>query len=136
MEGSRTWPAALGRHETRRALIATATTKTPARRRANQGSSRAAIAFEISSRHEMQCAPALLFAIRSFVAQHPAEALTDLIIWCGTSRLVFAGSIEELAKKIGQIMLTRRKISDAARFANIAITGGVLSTEALALFAK
>jgi tRNA(adenine34) deaminase len=58
------------------------------------------------------------------------------ILWCGIGRLVFAASIEELATKIGQIMLTSRRVADAAPFADIAITGGVLSSEALALFAS
>jgi guanine deaminase len=44
--------------------------------------------------------------------------------------------IDELATKIGQIMLTSRVVADAAPFATIAITGGVLSAEALALFSK
>jgi tRNA(adenine34) deaminase len=51
-----------------------------------------------------------------------------------SGRVVFAASIEELAKKIDQIMLTSRRVAQAAPFARIAITGGVLSSEALALF--
>jgi len=58
------------------------------------------------------------------------------IIWSGIGRVVYGASIEELAKKIGQVMLTSRAIADAAPFADIAITGGVLCSEALALFAK
>ena len=50
--------------------------------------------------------------------------------------MVFAASIDELATKLGQIMLTSRQVADAAPFAAIAITGGVLSAEALALFPK
>ncbi len=92
-----------------------------------------------------------MVAIRRFVAARPAEELkgTTLytsgepcpmcmgaILWCGIGRVVFAASIEELATKIGQIMLTSRTVADAAPFATIAITGGVLSDEALALFSK
>jgi tRNA(adenine34) deaminase len=92
-----------------------------------------------------------MVAIRRFVAARPADELkgTTLytsgepcpmcmgaILWCGFSRVVYAASIEELATKIGQIMLTSRAVADAAPFATIAITGGVLSAEALALFSK
>jgi guanine deaminase len=47
---------------------------------------------------------------------------------------VFGASIEELAAKLGQIMLNSRTVANAAPFAKIAITGGLLSAEALALF--
>jgi tRNA(adenine34) deaminase len=92
-----------------------------------------------------------MMAIRGFVATRPAAELSGAtlyasgepcamcmgaIIWCGIGRLVYGASIEELAKKIGQIMLPSRTVADAAPFADIAITGGVLSSEALALFAK
>ena len=92
-----------------------------------------------------------MVAIRRFVASHPAAELKGAtlytsgepcpmcmgaIIWCGIGRVVFAASIEELATKIGQIMLTSRTVADAAPFATVAITGGVLSAEALALFSK
>jgi tRNA(adenine34) deaminase len=90
-----------------------------------------------------------MVAIRNFVATRPAAQLAgtalytsgepcpmcmSAIIWCGIGRVVFAASIKALAKKIGQIMLTSRRVADAAPFARIAITGGVLSAEALALF--
>ncbi|MGA9485946.1 MAG: nucleoside deaminase [Methylocella sp.] len=92
-----------------------------------------------------------MVAIRRFVAARPAGELkgTTLytsgepcpmcmgaILWCGIGRVVYAASIEELATKIGQIMLTSRAVADAAPFATISITGGVLSAEALALFSK
>ena len=47
-----------------------------------------------------------------------------------------APSIAQLATKIDQIMLTDTEISAKAPFAPIAITGGVLADEALALFTK
>jgi tRNA(adenine34) deaminase len=90
-----------------------------------------------------------MVAIREFVAELPAATLIgttlytsgepcpmcmSAIIWCGVGRVVFAASIEALAKKIGQGMLTSRRVADAAPFARIAITGAVLSAEALALF--
>jgi tRNA(adenine34) deaminase len=92
-----------------------------------------------------------MMAIRNFVGKRPAAELSGTtlytsgepcvmcmgaIIWSGIGRVVFAASIEELAKRIGQIMLTSRTVADAAPFADIAITGGVLSSEALALFQK
>ena len=96
-------------------------------------------------------AHAEMVAIRRFVAVRPADELkgTTLyasgepcpmcmgaIIWCGIGRVVFAASIDELATKIGQIMVTSRQVADAAPFATIAITSGVLAAEALALFPK
>jgi tRNA(adenine34) deaminase len=92
-----------------------------------------------------------MMAIRNFVAKRPASELSGTtlytsgepctmcmaaILWCGIGRVVFAASIEELAKKIGQIMLTCRAVADAAPFAEISITGGVLSSEALGLLAR
>jgi guanine deaminase len=90
-----------------------------------------------------------MVAIRRFVAVRPAAELkgTTLyatgepcpmcmgaILWCGIIRVVFGASIEELAAKLGQIMLNSRTVANAAPFAKIAITGGLLSAEALALF--
>jgi tRNA(adenine34) deaminase len=90
-----------------------------------------------------------MIAIRRFVAVYPAAELKgttlytsgepcpmcmSAIIWCGISRVVFAASIEELSKKLGQIMLRSRTVAQDAPFADISITGGVLAQEALALF--
>ncbi len=92
-----------------------------------------------------------MVAIRRFVAVRPADELKgttlytsgepcpmcmSAILWCGIGRVVFAASIEELSTKLGQIMLTSRQVADAAPFATIAITGGVLAAEALVLFPK
>jgi tRNA(adenine34) deaminase len=91
-----------------------------------------------------------MVAIRSFVASQPAADLRGAtlytsgepcpmcmgaILWCGIGRVVFAASIDELATKLGQIMLSSRAVAQAAPFAAISITGGVLAAEALALFA-
>jgi guanine deaminase len=54
------------------------------------------------------------------------------ILWCRFSRVVYAASVDELATRLGRIV-SCRKVADAAPFANIGITGGVLSPEALAL---
>jgi tRNA(adenine34) deaminase len=90
-----------------------------------------------------------MVAIRRFVAVRPAAELkgTTLytsgepcpmcmgaILWCGIGRVVFAASIDELASKLGQITLASRTVADAAPFATVDITGGILSAEALALF--
>ncbi len=92
-----------------------------------------------------------MVAIHRFLAGHPAAELQgttlytsgepcpmcmSAIVWCGIGRVVFAASIEELSTKIGQIMVTSRAIADAAPFATVSITGGVLASEALALFEK
>jgi tRNA(Arg) A34 adenosine deaminase TadA len=56
------------------------------------------------------------------------------IIWCGISRLVFAASVDQLAGKIGQIMIGSAEVANKTPFATIDITGGVLTGEAMALF--
>jgi tRNA(Arg) A34 adenosine deaminase TadA len=90
-----------------------------------------------------------MVAIRNFLARHRPDDLkgTTLytsgepccmcmgaIIWCGVSRLVFAASVDELSAKIGQIMISAEEVADKSPFANIAITGHVLSDEAMSLF--
>jgi tRNA(Arg) A34 adenosine deaminase TadA len=92
-----------------------------------------------------------MVAIRRCLAEHGPAALRGstlytsgescamcmgAIIWCHMGRLVFGASIAQLATKIDQIMLTDTQISAKAPFAPIAITGGVLADEALALFTK
>jgi len=90
-----------------------------------------------------------MVAIRRFAAERPAAQLAGTtiyttgepcpmcmgaIVWSGLTRVVYGASIEELSKKLGQIMLPSRAVADAAPFADVAITGGVLAREALALF--
>ena len=90
-----------------------------------------------------------MVAIRRFLAEHGMEKLkgTTLYtsgescpmcmgaaIWCGVVRVVFGASIDELATKMGQIMITDAEIADKTPFADIELTGGVLAEEALALF--
>lgn len=92
-----------------------------------------------------------MMAIRHFIAERPASELQGAtlyttgepcpmcmgaIIWCGFGRVAFAASIEELATRLGQIMISSQTLADAAPFVNIEITGGVLSKEALALFSR
>jgi tRNA(adenine34) deaminase len=71
-----------------------------------------------------------------YTSGEPCPMCMSAILWCGIGRVVFAASIDELATKLGQIMLTSRQVADAAPFATVAITGGVLAAEALALFPK
>jgi len=88
-------------------------------------------------------------AIRTCLAEHGPDALRGstlytsgepcamcmgAILWCHVGRLVFAASVTQLATKIDQIMLSSADIAAKARFAPIAITGGVLAEEAMALF--
>jgi tRNA(adenine34) deaminase len=90
-----------------------------------------------------------MVAIHAFLDAHGPDALkgTTLytsgepccmcmgaIIWCGIGRVVFAASIEQLATKIGQIMITAEDVAARTPFAQIDITGGVLANEAMALF--
>ena len=58
------------------------------------------------------------------------------ILWCRIGRLVFAASVQQLAAKLDQIMVSSAEIAARAPFAPIAITGGVLADEAIQLFAK
>ena len=92
-----------------------------------------------------------MVAIRRFLDKYPAAALRGAtlyttgepcamcmgaILWCHIGRLVFAASLAQLATKIDQIMLTSADVAASAKFAPIAITGGVLADEAMALFPK
>ena len=36
------------------------------------------------------------------------------ILWCGVGRLVFAASVQQLASKIGQIMLSSAEVAEGA----------------------
>jgi tRNA(Arg) A34 adenosine deaminase TadA len=90
-----------------------------------------------------------MVAIRRVVAAHggarlrgttlyttgePCAMCMGAILWSRVGRLVFAASVKELATKIDQIMASSEEIAATARFAPIAITGGVLAHEAMALF--
>jgi len=92
-----------------------------------------------------------MVAIRRFCDVRPAEELKgttlytsgepcpmcmSAIVWCGIGRVVYAASIEELATRLGQIMMTSRAVAEAAPFAQVALTGGVLAAEAMALFPR
>lgn len=69
-----------------------------------------------------------------YTSGEPCVMCMGAIIWCGIKRVVYAASITELATRIGQIDITCGQIADATPFADIEITGGVLSPEAMHLF--
>jgi tRNA(adenine34) deaminase len=90
-----------------------------------------------------------MVAIRRALAVHEAEVLRGstlyttgepcamcmgAILWCRFGRLVFAASVDQLATRIDQIMISGEELANRAKFAPIAITGGVLANEAMALF--
>jgi tRNA(Arg) A34 adenosine deaminase TadA len=87
-----------------------------------------------------------MVAIRRFLAAHGPEKLkgTTLytsaepccmcmgaIVWCGIARVVFAASIDQTP---GQIMISAAEVADKTPFETVDITGGVLASEAVALF--
>jgi tRNA(adenine34) deaminase len=92
-----------------------------------------------------------MVAIRNCVKQHRREALRGAtlytsgepcamcigaILWSGIGRLVFAASVQQLATRLDQIMVSSAEIAAKAPFAPLSITGGVLAEEALRLFEK
>jgi len=71
-----------------------------------------------------------------YTSGEPCAMCMGAILWCRFGRLVFAASVQQLATKIDQIMLSSADVAAKAPFVPIAITGGVLADEAMALFAK
>jgi len=103
-----------------------------------------------TTRNHDPTAHAEMMAIRAFLSGHepddfkgttiyasgePCAMCMGAIIWCGFKRLVYAASIAQLSSKTGQIDITARQIANAAPFTNIEISGGLLSGNALRLFA-
>jgi tRNA(Arg) A34 adenosine deaminase TadA len=101
----------------------------------------------LSKQQQDPTAHAEMIAIRRFLGAHGLEKLrgTTLytsgesccmgaIAWSGIARVVFAASIDQLATKIGQIMIPSAEVAEKTPFETIAITGGVLSVEAMKLF--
>jgi len=92
-----------------------------------------------------------MVAIRNCLARHGSKSLRGAtiytsgepcamcmgaILWCHFGRLVFAASVQQLATKIDQIMVSSAELAAKATYAPISITGGVLADEAMRLFAK
>jgi tRNA(Arg) A34 adenosine deaminase TadA len=71
-----------------------------------------------------------------YTSGEPCAMCMGAILWCRFGRLVFAASVDQLASKIDQIMISSADLAAKATYAPIAITGGVLADEAMKLFAK
>lgn len=71
-----------------------------------------------------------------YTTGEPCPMCIGAILWCRFGRLVFAASIQQLAATRDQIMVTSADVAAKAPFIPLAITGGVLADEALALFRK
>jgi len=66
----------------------------------------------------------------------PCAMCMGAILWCRLGRLVYAASVEQLATKIDQIMVSSAELAAKAPFVPISIKGGVLADEAMNLFAR
>ncbi len=71
-----------------------------------------------------------------YTTGEPCAMCMGAILWSHVGRLVFAASVDQLASKIDQIMLSSADVAAKTKFAPIEITGGVLADEAMALFDK
>ena len=71
-----------------------------------------------------------------YTSGEPCAMCMGAILWCRFGRLVFAASVDQLATKIDQIMISSADLAAKASYAPISITGGVLADEAMKLFAK
>ena len=71
-----------------------------------------------------------------YTSGEPCAMCMGAIIWCHFGRLVYAASLDQLAKKIDQIMIPSAEVAAKSPFAPISITGGVLADEAISLFGK
>lgn len=69
-----------------------------------------------------------------YTTGEPCPMCMGAILWCGFGRMVYGASIKQLSTRLGQIMISSSIIADAAQENKIEITGGVLGSEALALF--
>jgi tRNA(Arg) A34 adenosine deaminase TadA len=69
-----------------------------------------------------------------YTSGEPCAMCMGAILWCHFGRLVFAASLDQLATRIDQIMISSEELASKAKFAPISITGGVLADEAMALF--
>ena len=90
-----------------------------------------------------------MVAIRRYLGKHGSKSLNGAtlytsgepcvmcmgaILWCRVGRLVYAASVQQLATKIDQIMISSVDVAAKAAFAPISIKGGVLADEAMRLF--
>jgi len=80
--------------------------------------------------------PASLVGSTLYTSGEPCAMCMGAILWCRFGRMVFAASVAQLATRMNQIMITSEDLAARAQFVPIAITGGVLADEAMALFPK
>jgi tRNA(adenine34) deaminase len=71
-----------------------------------------------------------------YTSGEPCAMCMGAILWCHFGRLVYAASVQQLASKIDQIMISSADLRAKAAFVPISITGGVLANEAMQLFVK
>jgi tRNA(adenine34) deaminase len=71
-----------------------------------------------------------------YTSGEPCPMCMGAILWCGFGRLVYAASIDQLATRMDQIMVSSAELRARALFVPLSITGGVLADEAMALFTK
>jgi tRNA(adenine34) deaminase len=71
-----------------------------------------------------------------YTSGEPCAMCMGAILWCQISRLVFAASVQQIATKMDDIMISSADLAAKAPFVPITITGGVLANEAMQLFAK
>jgi len=71
-----------------------------------------------------------------YTSGEPCAMCMGAILWCHFGRLVFAASVQQLASRIDQIMVSSAELATKASFAPISITGGVLADEAMQLFTR
>lgn len=68
-----------------------------------------------------------------YASGEPCPMCMGAILWCGFGRVVFGASVAQLSTRLDQIMLDSATVA-AAGFRPVAITGGVLADQAIALF--
>ena len=71
-----------------------------------------------------------------YTSGEPCVMCMGAIVWCRFGRLVFAASVEQIAARMNQIMISSADIAAKETFLPITITGGVLADEAVQLFGK
>lgn len=78
--------------------------------------------------------PAALRGTTLYTSGEPCVMCMGAIAWCGIARVVYGASLAQLGATIDQIMIPTTEVAAKTEFAKIAITGGVLADEAMALF--
>ena len=71
-----------------------------------------------------------------YTSGEPCVMCMGAIVWCRFGRLVFAASVEQIASRMNQIMISSADVAAKESFLPIKITGGVLADEAVQLFGK